>query len=92
VLAPAARTRRSCVGRYNRDDPARSLWTWVSGSNALNANGVCGTLGIAAAGNVPGARDGSVSWIDSAGDLWLFGGWGSDSAGNLADLNDLWVY
>jgi N-acetylneuraminic acid mutarotase len=66
-------------------------WTWVSGSNTNNARGVYGTLGIAAAANVPGARLASISWT-SAGHLWLFGGVGYDSAGTLGDLNDLWVY
>ena len=66
-------------------------WTWVGGSDTANAVGVYGTQGIAAASNVPGARSGSVSWIDGSGNLWLFGGWGGagDPAG---DLNDLWEF
>ena len=32
--------------------------------------------------NVPGARDSSATWIDSSGNLWLFGGNGYDSYGN----------
>jgi N-acetylneuraminic acid mutarotase len=72
--------------------PGSGQWTWVSGSNTVNANGVYGTLGVEAPGNVPGARGGSVSWIDSTGDLWLFGGVGFDSAGTLEHLNDLWRY
>src|SRR5262249_32567678 len=75
--------------RYSR---ASGQWTWISGSNIVNAQGVYGTQGIAAAGNVPGARVESVSWIDSAGDLWLFGGGGYDSAGTAGALNDLWGY
>jgi len=72
--------------------PATGLWTWVSGGNALNASGVYGTQGTAAAGNVPGARYSSSSWIDSSGNLWLFGGAGSDAAGAIGNLNDLWRY
>jgi len=72
--------------------PATGLWTWVSGANALNASGVYGTQGTAAAGNVPGARYSSSSWIDSSGNLWLFGGAGSDAAGAIGNLNDLWRY
>jgi hypothetical protein len=34
---------------------------------------VYGTQGIPSTSNNPGARDGSVSWIDSNGFLWLFG-------------------
>jgi N-acetylneuraminic acid mutarotase len=75
-----------------RYSPGSGQWTWVGGSNALNASGVYGTLGIAAPGNVPGARSGSVSWIDSAGVLWLFGGAGFDSVGTFGHLNDLWRY
>jgi N-acetylneuraminic acid mutarotase/ribosomal protein S11 len=67
-----------------------NVWTWVGGSNAVNATGVYGTLGVAAAGNVPGARLAATSWTDSAGGLWLFGGSGYDSAGVNGNLNDLW--
>jgi hypothetical protein len=67
-------------------------WTWVGGSSTGPVEGVYGTLGIGAAGNVPGARFASISWTDSAGKLWLFGGIGWDSTGTPGDLNDLWVY
>jgi N-acetylneuraminic acid mutarotase len=69
-----------------------NLWTWMSGSQTFNANGVYGTQGIAAAGNVPGARTTAVTWTDKAGNLWLFGGTGFDSTGGNGDLNDLWRY
>jgi N-acetylneuraminic acid mutarotase len=75
-----------------RYSPGTGQWTWVSGSSMAGAKGVYGTLGMAAAGNVPGAREGSVSWTDSSGDLWLFGGFGYDSVGNYGFLNDLWRY
>ena len=74
-------------------------WTWIGGPETANSIGIYGTLGRAAAGNVPGARTGAVSWIDGAGNLWLFGGQGYDSLGqNSGDphsgnqLNDLWMY
>ena len=35
---------------------------------------------------------GAVSWIDPQGQLWLFGGYGYDSAGAKGWLNDLWKY
>jgi N-acetylneuraminic acid mutarotase len=75
-----------------RFSPSSGQWTWVGGSSTANAKGVYGTQGMAAPGNVPGAREGSVSWTDSAGNLWLFGGQGYNSAGNLGFLNDLWCY
>ncbi len=67
-------------------------WTWVSGSSTAGASGVYGTQGVAAAANVPGARSSSVSWIDSSGNLWLFGGGGIDSTGASGGLNDLWEF
>jgi N-acetylneuraminic acid mutarotase len=72
--------------------PVTGQWTWVSGSSSGGAAGVYGTLGTAAPGNVPGARDGAAAWIDGAGNLWLFGG--ASDANPLAggELNDLWQY
>jgi N-acetylneuraminic acid mutarotase len=67
-------------------------WTWMSGADTMNQPGVYGTQGVPAAGNVPGARDWAVSWIDGSDNLWLFGGSGYDSNGNLGDLNDTWQF
>jgi len=59
-------------------NPGTNQWTWVGGSNLVGAAGVCGTQGIAAAGNAPGARQSPTSWQDAAGRFWLFGGYGLD--------------
>ena len=67
-------------------------WAWVSGAKTVNQLGVYGSLGVAHADNVPGARWGSISWIDAAGNLWLFGGRGYDSAGGEGSINDLWKF
>jgi hypothetical protein len=67
-------------------------WTWMGGSNVISAKGTYGTKGTAAAGNIPGARTDSVRWTDAAGNVWLFGGYGYDSAGKQDILNDLWKY
>jgi N-acetylneuraminic acid mutarotase len=72
--------------------PATGQWTWIGGANVENATGVYGTEGTAAAGDVPGARYSATTWIDSAGNMWLFGGVGYDSAGAVGNLNDLWKY
>jgi N-acetylneuraminic acid mutarotase len=69
-----------------------SDWTWVSGANTVNQAGVYGTQGTAAPSNVPGARVGAISWTDSSGNLWLFGGRGDDSSGTFGYLNDLWKF
>jgi hypothetical protein len=67
-------------------------WIWIAGSSTGNENGVYGTLGTAAAGNVPGGRQQGILWIDATGKtLWMFGGFGLDSAGTPnGTLNDLW--
>ena len=64
-------------------------WTWESGSDLINQPGIYGTKGIADPNNVPGSRYESVSWTDSSGDLWLFGGYGYDGISDKDCLNDL---
>jgi len=85
-------------------NPSTNEWAWISGSSTMpatcgefNANycgqlGVYGTLGTPASRNVPGGRDSALSWTDSAGNLWLFGGDGYDAIGNDDFLNDLWEF
>jgi N-acetylneuraminic acid mutarotase len=72
--------------------PSTHMWTWVGGSNTVNARGVYGTQGVAAATNMPGARHYTTTWTDAAGNFWLFGGVGFDSTGAFNELNDLWKY
>src|SRR5579862_4818006 len=85
----------SSSGKLNdlwRFDPSTAEWTWINGEDVGNGAGFYGTLGTAAAGNVPGARQGANTWIDSSGNLWLFGGIGFDSIGSVGSLDDLWLY
>ncbi len=67
------------------------VWTWKSGANVVNQKAVYGTVGVAAATNVPGARWDAGAWTDHNGNLWMFGGEGYDSTGN-GSLGDLWEY
>jgi len=71
-------------------------WAWMGGSSTVGSSGalpgVYGTLGTPAAGNIPGNRENAVSWTDSSGHLWLFGGFGYDSNGEFGSLNDLWEF
>ena len=62
-------------------------WTWVSGSSSSNEDGVYSSPPL-----VPGARQGSATWIDGNGDLWLFGGNGRDAFGSTGLLADLWKF
>jgi hypothetical protein len=57
-------------------------WAWMSGESSPDALGVYGTKGTAALNNIPGARDRSISWSDSSGNLWLFGGYGYTATSN----------
>ncbi len=67
-------------------------WTWMAGPSKPFVAGVCGTNGAPAAGNTPEARQAAVSWTDSSGNFWLFGGNGLDAVGNEGVLSDLWKY
>jgi hypothetical protein len=81
-------------------DPVAGQWTWVSGNNLANQNGVYGTQAIsnattnAAATNVPGSRWGSMGWVNPDGNLFLVGGFGFGSNGTQPTgfLNDIWEY
>jgi N-acetylneuraminic acid mutarotase len=73
-------------------NPTAKTWAWVSGSNTTYANGIYGTLGVPSTGNVPGAREYSVSWTDKSGNLWLFGGEGGPAGVEPAGYNDLWEF
>ncbi|HTW75619.1 MAG TPA: kelch repeat-containing protein [Steroidobacteraceae bacterium] len=72
--------------------PGSGEWTWVGGSDAPDDAGIYGTQGSSAAGDGPGARASAVSWEDTTGNLWLFGGYGYDALGDAGNLNDLWEY
>src|SRR6185295_2530984 len=55
--------------------------------------GVYGTQGVSSPSNYPGARGwGQVSWTDSSGNFWMFGGYGYDVNDSLGCLGDLWKY
>jgi N-acetylneuraminic acid mutarotase len=77
---------------------ANGEWAWVGGSNSVPSEGTFGPPGIYgteyqfAPNNIPGGRYYAVSWTEPNGCIWLFGGYGIDSAGNTGDLNDLWVF
>jgi N-acetylneuraminic acid mutarotase len=69
--------------------PFSNTWTWVKGDNTIDHLGIYGIQGQASVLNKTGARQGSVSWTDNTGNLWLFGGYGYDDS-TSGVLNDLW--
>jgi hypothetical protein len=58
-------------------------WIWQGGSQTGNQ---------ATTASFPGGRWGASTYTDAAGNVWMFGGQGYDSAGNVGLLNDLWKY
>lgn len=72
-------------------NPSTNEWTWMKGSDTIDASPVYGTKGTASPDNTPGARRRIVNWRDLSGNFWLFGGDGF-AANGRADLNDLWKY
>lgn len=74
-------------------DTTKSVWSWIGGTQQTDLHGVYGDKGEAAESNFPGARFGGVTWLDTQGRLWLFGGNGfGESMLTSNVLNDLWVY
>ncbi len=85
----------STLGRLNdlwKYTVSTGQWTWMGGSNTVNQAGTYGSIGVAAPGNIPGARGGAVAWADASGNLWLFGGIGIDGSNLTGPLNDVWKY
>jgi hypothetical protein len=69
-------------------------WTWAGGAAPSTPQGVYGTLRTPSLSNHPGSREWAMTWTDSKGNLWLFGGEGDDSISFIGGglLNDLWEY
>jgi hypothetical protein len=89
----------SMIGEFNdlwEFNSAANEWTWMGGSSkgvlsfysSYGQPGVYGTLGIPAAGNIPGSRYDAANWTDSSGNFWLFGG----NGGSNGSYNDLWKF
>jgi len=74
-------------------DVNTNMWTWVSGSGGISdQRPFYGIKGVASSLNTPGERLESMSWKDSHGNFWLFGGVGYYDIGGGSDYNDLWMY
>lgn len=83
------------VGQMNdlwKYDPTTGNWTWMKGSSSKDQVGTYGTIDTPNVTNTPGARENCVTWTDSAGHLWLFGGYGIGATAGVGYLNDLWKY
>lgn len=78
----------SDLWKYNK---TAKQWVWIRGTRYVNSTGIYGRKGSSTTSTRPGARYGSVSWLDGSGNLWLFGGEGY-AATKFGYLSDLWKY
>ncbi|MEO8591037.1 MAG: kelch repeat-containing protein [Flavobacteriales bacterium] len=73
-------------------DPVTNMWTWMKGPSTFHFDGDFGTQGVAAATNLPPAKTfGGASWVDLAGNFWMYGGENGDNYNGNTN-NDLWKY
>jgi Chitobiase/beta-hexosaminidase C-terminal domain/Fn3 associated/Galactose oxidase, central domain len=83
-------------------EPFTMQWAWMGGAGPLPQNccagdfPIFGSLGSPGPGAIPGSREQGISWTDSSGNLWLFGGYGwaidSTETPEEWDLDDLWEF
>lgn len=81
----------SCIflGDLWKYNIATNEWTWMHGTSGCNTPPIWGTKGVPSPTNRPrGRSETTCSWIDSNGNLWMFGG----SVGPSCVYNDLWRY
>ena len=96
VFGGYGQNSRNSEGQKNdlwRYRPSTNNWTWMSGDTINNSHGIYGTLGIPNKLNKPGAREACVSWSDSKGNFYLFGGYGlSEASSTNGFLEDIWEF
>jgi hypothetical protein len=76
-----------------RYDTTSRLWTWMYGQqNAFNTNPRFGKKGEPFA--TINGRSGTTSWVDTAGNFWLFGGrsYAASTSSTRENNNDLWKF
>lgn len=72
-----------------------NMFTWIGGTDLINANGVYGTLGEANELNYPGSRSGAIQWMDQNSVIRVYGGNAgfSTTEGDPWPLfNDMWTF
>lgn len=70
-------------------------WTWAAGNASVTipSPGIYNLpIGTATATNLPGQRYSGSTWVDSTGNFWLFGGYGTDKNGLIGYMNDMWSF
>jgi len=73
-------------------NPLISQWAYM-GFAGVDEPGNYGIQGIESPANDPGCRGyGAMTWVDTSGNLWLFGGEAFDANLNVGGKSDLWKY
>src|ERR1044071_7666111 len=67
---------------------SQGQWVWEKGSNTPNPIASYGIQGVPSASNNPPGLYEFNNWVDSQGNLWIFGG--LDVNGDV--YSDLWKY
>lgn len=75
-----------------RFEPATTNWTWMKGTNLQKQASIFGTQNVPDAANLPASRAHALSWLDSQGRFWLYGGLGQSGTSSSVALYDLWRY
>ena len=74
-------------------DISTGFWTWMAGDPSyLFTVGRYGTKGVEDPLNKLWPRYASVTWTDTTGHLYLFGGWAYGPSSTTGFYNDLWRY
>ncbi|HYV90865.1 MAG TPA: kelch repeat-containing protein [Chitinophagales bacterium] len=74
-------------------NPTINQWAWIKGPGIINQWGIYGSQGVPSLTNNPGARGwGITTWVDTTGNLWIYGGLGYDVNGFDNMMSDLWRY
>ncbi len=84
--------RANSYGDLWRYSSVQKTWEWVAGDPSGGGGCVPGLRGVAEQRNEPGARYGSMAWVDRSGVFWVFGGINGWDGRRSKYLNDLWSF
>ncbi|MFZ5722248.1 MAG: kelch repeat-containing protein [Pseudomonadota bacterium] len=66
-------------------------WTWVGGSNDIEADAAGKYPADLGGRGLPAGREGGVGWTDSTGGLWLFSGVAEGDLTGSSVFDDIWL-
>ncbi|MFK7952949.1 MAG: kelch repeat-containing protein, partial [Ekhidna sp.] len=91
--AQDSQAQRGFINDLWKYNPTTNMWTWMSGPKLINQAGNYGVKGVSSPENLPPGRYSHSMWIDDAGNVWVFGGYGrKDVDSSVGNLNDFWKF